>query len=176
MGMIVILALLLQILVPIYENYAIAEGEENTEAEVEVESTIDEKNENIIDEKTKLKDNELSDETTSKDALLEEKSDEIKPKNLGEEELKEVNKGNGTEFKFITGVEITDEDGNPFEGPIAKDSKIRIQYNYAIEDEFNVDINQKYKLKIPEEIAILNAMEIPLKNSNGDLIANTVSL
>ena len=173
MGMIIILALLLQILVPIYENYAIAEGEENTEAEVEVESTIDEKNENIIDEneKTKLKDNELSDETTSKDALLEEESDEIKPKNLGEEKPKEVNKGNGTEFKFITGVKITDEDGNPFKGPIAKDSKIRIQYNYAIEDGFNVDINQKYKLKIPEEIAILNAMEIPLKNSNGDLIA-----
>lgn len=74
------------------------------------------------------------------------------------------------DFRFITGVEITDENGKPFEGKVASDSKIRIKYKYELKDNVKVDTNQKYSLKIPEEISILRDMQIELKRDS-DVIA-----
>lgn len=163
MVMIVILVLVMQLMIPIHENYAL--GEKELEENMEMEQKVEEKSESVEDGVNS------EDISNSKDVQIENKSDETEIKNSGEERLTEVKKRSGTEFKFIRSVEITDEDGNPFEGSIAKDSKIRIQYNYEIEDELNVDINQKYTLTIPKEINIIDDMKIPLKNGNGELIA-----
>ncbi|MBU5293034.1 hypothetical protein KQH90_03160, partial [Anaerosalibacter bizertensis] len=163
MVIMVILALVMQLVIPIHENYAL--GEEEFEENVERELKVEGESENVEDEVNS------EDTPNSKEVLTKYETNKTEIKNLGEEKLKEVNKRSGTEFKFITDVEITDENGNHFEGPIAKDSKIRIQYNYEIENELNVDINQKYTLEIPEEINIIENMKIQLKNGNGDLIA-----
>ena len=69
-------------------------------------------------------------------------------------------------FQFLTNVALTDKDGNPFVGSIQPDSKLMVNYTYAIPDEIQLDTLRSYEItKIPEEIEVLEAMTIPLKTS-----------
>ncbi|QUH27130.1 SpaA isopeptide-forming pilin-related protein [Serpentinicella alkaliphila] len=84
-------------------------------------------------------------------------------------------------FQFITNVEITDEDGNPFLGDVNKDSKLRLQYDFAIPDMetvtgsvYGITAGQKYSFSIPNEIPIKNQLNIPLEDSEGNLFGNVV--
>ncbi len=73
------------------------------------------------------------------------------------------------DFQFLTNIELTDEDGQPLEDDVDKSAKVRITYYYEIEDEFVVDVEKPYTLTIPEEIKIVEDMEIEL--NSGDLMA-----
>lgn len=112
--------------------------------------------------------NTPKEDDTSKDTI----NDKIDSKEVDSEEKNILGLSTPvSDFKFITDVKVTDQDGNPFEGKVASNSKIRIQYNYSLKDELEVDTSQQYSLKIPNEIRILNDTKISLKNGDGHLIA-----
>ena len=68
------------------------------------------------------------------------------------------------QFEFLTGVTLSDENGNPFSGSISPDSALTIRYDYAIPDELEPDTAIIYQVtRIPEEIKILEPIAIPLK-------------
>lgn len=84
-------------------------------------------------------------------------------------------------FQFITDVSITEEDGTAFEGPVNKDSKLRLQYEFAIPDTevttgsvASITAGQIYTFSIPQEIPVINQMSIPLKDGDDNVFANVV--
>lgn len=84
-------------------------------------------------------------------------------------------------FQFITDVSITEEDGTAFEGPVNKDSKLRLQYEFAIPDTevttgsvASITAGQIYTFSIPQEIPVINQMSIPLKDGDENVFANVV--
>lgn len=73
-------------------------------------------------------------------------------------------------FQFLTNVSLTDKEGNPFVGSIQPDSKLMVNYTYAIPDEIKLDPFRTYAItKIPDEIEVLEAMTIPLKTNRDGL-------
>lgn len=84
-------------------------------------------------------------------------------------------------FQFITDVSITEEDGTAFEGTVNKDSKLRLQYEFAIPDTevttgsvASITAGQIYTFSIPQEIPVINQMSIPLKDGDDNVFANVV--
>lgn len=60
---------------------------------------------------------------------------------------------------FITGINITDKDGNPITTGIDKSDNIRITYNWHIKDGDNIEKGDYYIINLPKEIKIKdNAM------------------
>ena len=73
-------------------------------------------------------------------------------------------------FQFITNVSITDQNGKEFSGEVAKDSKLRLQYDFAIPDTTTgsaITVGLNYEFIIPQEIPIKNPLNLPLKDSDG---------
>jgi len=80
-------------------------------------------------------------------------------------------------FQFITNVSITDQDGNEFSGEVAKDSKLRLQYDFAIPDTTTgsaITVGLNYEFIIPQEIPIKSPLNISLKDSNEVIFGNVV--
>ena len=80
-------------------------------------------------------------------------------------------------FQFITKVSITDQDGKEFSGKVAKDSKLRLQYDFAIPDTTTgsaITVGLNYEFIIPQEIPIKNPLNISLKDTDGVIFGNAV--
>ena len=74
-------------------------------------------------------------------------------------------------FSFITGVSLTDQNGNPLGNDVSKSSQVRIQYDFAIPNTQKVNSGDTYKLQIPNQIAIVQSLTIPIKDETGNQIA-----
>lgn len=81
--------------------------------------------------------------------------------------------GTAKEFRFITGISLTDEKGNPIDKdskPINKNSVVKLNYTFAIPNEVQVKKGDIYTMEIPKEIEILYEMSFPLNDENGESI------
>ncbi|GAA0236427.1 SpaA isopeptide-forming pilin-related protein [Metaclostridioides mangenotii] len=80
---------------------------------------------------------------------------------------------NITEFtKFITGVSITDGEGEPISGPIKNNADVKLQYNFELPNEHNIKNGQSYIMHIPKEFEIINHMNFLIGDDSGEVIAN----
>lgn len=81
------------------------------------------------------------------------------------------------DINFITGVSLTDENGNPIDGssnPIDKNSEVKLTYNFTISNEATVKKADTYTMQIPKEIEIISTLSFPINVDNGENIANVV--
>ncbi len=73
-------------------------------------------------------------------------------------------------YQFITGVQLTDLSGNPLGTNIAKDSDLRLTYNYAIPNTGDVKAGDTFVFQIPEQIKIEAGGSFDLLDNKGILI------
>lgn len=74
---------------------------------------------------------------------------------------------------FITSVSLTDREGNPFGEDIAKDSDLRLEYDYEIPNDADVREGDTFTLQIPTEIAITAPGTFTLTDdTSGEVIGN----
>jgi len=74
--------------------------------------------------------------------------------------------------KFITGVSITDGEGEPISGPIKNNADVKLQYNFELPNEHNIKNGQSHIMHIPKEFEIINQMNFLIGDNSGEVIAN----
>lgn len=184
MSILVVMVMLLQMLMPVVGDVVWAEELMDPEVveEQELGETMEESN-GIVDqnddgddtpeEDTESDDNILTEPEESKDeGILGIDINELN----GEKEIEDNSEDSSNvsnEFPYIIGVEIKDENGDDFLGPVKKDSKIRIDYKFEIPNEEIVDTEKSYTIKIPELIKITKEMRFEAKNGDRVLAVAT---
>lgn len=73
-------------------------------------------------------------------------------------------------YNFITGVELTDLEGNPLGENVAKDSGLRLTYHYAISNKDEVKDGDTFTLTIPEQIKIDAPGEFEIRDGENNLL------
>lgn len=80
-----------------------------------------------------------------------------------------------TSFQFITGVSLTDGNGNPLsDADVSKSSTVRVNYQFAIPNDKTVQAGDTYSMQIPQEIKITDALAaqtISLNDGSGQTVA-----
>lgn len=75
-----------------------------------------------------------------------------------------------TDYNFITGVQLTDLQGNPLGDDIAKNSDLRLTYQYSIPNSGEVNEGDTFTLTIAEQIKIDAPGDFELYDQGGHLI------
>lgn len=75
-------------------------------------------------------------------------------------------------YNFITGVSLTDADGNPLGQNIAKDSLCRLTYAFAIPNQGDVMAGDTLVLQVPEQLLISDPFDFTVSDDSGTLIAD----
>ncbi|MBU5483231.1 LPXTG cell wall anchor domain-containing protein [Clostridium sp. MSJ-11] len=75
-------------------------------------------------------------------------------------------------FQFITGVKLTDGDGNPLEGNVDKKSEIRVSYDWSIPNDETVKEGDFYRMQLPPQIHIVQDINQPINDDDGNKIAD----
>ena len=75
-------------------------------------------------------------------------------------------------YNLITGVSITDWDGNPLGNNIPKNTSIRIAYTYAIPNQGDVMEGDSFSFMIPSQVKIDAPGDFEMRDSANQLIAN----
>jgi len=80
---------------------------------------------------------------------------------------------NITQFPFITGVTITDGNGEPISGPINTNAEVRLNYNFELPNQGDIKKGQSYIMHIPKELEIIAQLNFEIDDKNsGEKIAD----
>ncbi|WP_315115499.1 SpaA isopeptide-forming pilin-related protein [Clostridium intestinale] len=79
-------------------------------------------------------------------------------------------------FDFITGISLTDNNGNALGANVAKDAEVRINYTWSIPNRIDgqdLDVNSGdyYRLQLPQEIKIYSAINSNINDTSGNRVA-----
>ena len=79
-------------------------------------------------------------------------------------------------FNFITGISLTDNNGNALGANVAKDAEVRINYTWSIPNRIDgqdLDVNSGdyYRLQLPQEIKIYSAISSNINDTSGNRVA-----
>ncbi len=75
-------------------------------------------------------------------------------------------------FQFITGVSITDKDGNALGDNVDKASEIHVNYTWSIPNGQTVDSGDYYTMQLPKEIKIVSPISQSISVDDGTKIAD----
>ncbi|WP_315121723.1 SpaA isopeptide-forming pilin-related protein [uncultured Clostridium sp.] len=75
-------------------------------------------------------------------------------------------------FQFITGVKLTDGDGNPLGNNVDKKSEIHVYYDWSIPNDENVKEGDFYRMQLPPQIHIVQDINQPINDDDGNKIAD----
>ncbi len=79
-----------------------------------------------------------------------------------------------TSYDLITGVSLTDTDGNPLGTDIELDSELILSYDFAIPNAGDVAAGDTFVITIPPEILISAGTSFGISTDFGDIVANGV--
>ncbi len=78
-----------------------------------------------------------------------------------------------SDMDFITSVQLTERDGDPFGASIAKNAQLRLEYEYQIPNTYPVHTDDTFTMQIPTEIAVTAPGAFSLTDdTSGDIIGN----
>lgn len=76
------------------------------------------------------------------------------------------------QIQFLTGVKVTDKDGNDISGSIDENYSVKLNYTWEIKDEDNVESGDYYIINLPKGVKISEDITKDIMDQHGNKIAD----